>query len=116
MNKSKFTSTRPIRDIIGDHVTVISGHIGVTLSDNVPPGEFLLILDWLTTLSDHCGFMLGDALNFGQAKWREEYIVALNRRGLVGDELHRWATMADLIPLDQREAWLEKNVSDVDSE
>src|SRR5690242_20339907 len=61
-------STRPIQDIIRERVTVLDGHIGLKLADNTPIEESLRILDWTTSLSKHVGFMIGDVLNFSEAK------------------------------------------------
>src|SRR5262245_38647636 len=66
-------STRDIREIVSDRVTVLPGSIGVKLADDTPIEECLRIMDWATAMSDHVGFMIGDVINFGSAKWGDKY-------------------------------------------
>jgi len=96
-------STRPIHEIIRDHVTVLPGYIGLELDTDTPVEEALRILDWTTTQSDNsCGYMIGDAVNFGYAKWGKKYGRALHQTGRVSDILQYCASMSALIPPDTR--------------
>src|SRR5437660_4379553 len=74
-------STRPIKEILRERVKILPGHIGIKLADDTPIEESLRVLDWTTTLADHVGFMIGDVLNFGEAKWGEKYTQALAQTG-----------------------------------
>ena len=106
--KSIPESTRPIPDIIREHVTVLPGHIGLKLSNNTPIEESLSILDWTTTLSEHCRFMIGDVVNFGFTKFGvKKYERALHQTGRASDIniLRYCAAMSGLIPPDQRK-WI----------
>jgi hypothetical protein len=96
-------STRPIEDILKDRVTVLPGSIGLKLADNTLIEESLCVLDWATTLSDHVGFMIGDVLNFGHAKWGDKYTEAINRTGRARSTLKHYASVAARIPLDKRQ-------------
>jgi hypothetical protein len=99
-------STRPIQEILADHVTVLPGHIGLKLSDDTPIEESLRILDWTTTLSDHVGFLIGDVINYGDTKWGEKYAAALNQTGRAYTTLVTYARTAKKIPIESREAAL----------
>jgi hypothetical protein len=99
-------STRPIEDILKERVTVLDGHIGLTLADDTSLQEALRVLHWTTTLSDHVGFMIGDVLNFGEAKWGEKYTAALNQTGLARPTLKNYAWVARTIPPEKRQAAL----------
>jgi hypothetical protein len=109
-------STRPIQDIVRDHVTVLPNHIGLKLADNTPIEESLRILDWATTLSEQCGFMVGDVANFGQTKWGEKYTEALNQTGRASDILRYCASMSAVIPQDQRSLTPNDNDNDNDAD
>jgi hypothetical protein len=99
-------STRDIKEILADHVTVLPGSVGIKLSDQVPFEESLRVLDWATTLSDHVNFMIGDVLNFSNAKWGEKYTAALNQTGRARTTLWDYASVAKRIPFEKRVAAL----------
>jgi hypothetical protein len=95
-------STRPMEEIIRDHVTIAPGSIGLTLSDDIPMEESLRVLDWTTQLSEHVGFMIGDVLNSGQVRWGEKYTAVLNQTGRALSTLKGYAEVARRIPIDKR--------------
>ncbi|SRR6266478_42093 len=99
-------STRPIEEIIKERVTVLPGSIGLKIADNTPIEESLRVLDWTTTLSNHVGFMIGDVLNFGMAKFGEKYKAALNQTGRAYSTLAGYAETARRIPASNRMAAL----------
>ena len=99
-------STRPIEDIVRDRVIVLDGHIGLKLAEDTPIEESLRVLDWATQMSDHVGFMIGDVLNFCQAKWGEKYTAALNQTGRAKSTLKHYANVAARIPAAKRSAVL----------
>jgi hypothetical protein len=100
-------STRDIKDILADHVTVLDGHIGLKLSDDTPIEESLRVLDWTTALSEHVGFMIGDVINFGHKKWtREKYQLALNQTGRAYSTLTKYASVSAAIPAEKRKTAL----------
>jgi hypothetical protein len=49
--------------------------------------------------------MVGEVLNFAQAKWGEKYTEALNQTGRASDTLRYCASISALIPPNQRE-WI----------
>jgi hypothetical protein len=100
-------STRPIEDIVRERVTILPGSVGLRLADNTPIEESLRVLDWTIALSDHAGFMIGDVINFGHAKWgREKYDRAVARTGRKRNTLQHYASVAARIPIQQRQAAL----------
>jgi hypothetical protein len=99
-------STRPIQDILKDRVTVLPGSIGIKLADATPIEESLRVLDWATTMSNHVGFMIGDILAFGSAKWGEKYKAALNQTGRAYSTLKGYLETARKIPAANRVAAL----------
>lgn len=99
-------STRPLADILRDHVIVLPDHIGLTLSDTIPLEEQLRVLDWTTQLSDHVGFMVGDVLNHGQHKWGDKYTAAINQTGRAKSTLKNYAWVARSVPPEKRLASL----------
>jgi hypothetical protein len=99
-------STRDIKDIIRDRVTVLPGSIGLELDKDTPIEETLRVLDWTTTLSDHVGFMIGDVLNFGETKFGEKYNQAMLQTGRSKTTLKGYAEAAKRIPASQRVAAL----------
>jgi len=103
---------KSIRDIIRERVTVLPNHMGLKLSDDTSIEESLQILDWTTILSNDCGFMVGDAVNFGYAKWGEDYEQALYQTGRASDTLRYCASMSALVPQDQRTLTPNENESD----
>ncbi len=76
-------STRPIEEIIKERVTVLPGSI-----------------------ANHVGFMIGDVLNFGMAKFGEKYKAALNQTGRAYSTLAGYAETARRIPASNRMAAL----------
>src|SRR5881394_1396570 len=99
-------STRPIEDIVRERVTLLPGHIGMKLADDTPIEEALRVLDWTNTLADHVGFMIGDVLNFGEAKWGEKYTQALAQTGRAMSTLKGYSEAARRIPFANRVASL----------
>jgi hypothetical protein len=99
-------STRPIKDISADRVTLLEGHIGLKLAEDTPIEENLRILEWTTQLSDHVGFMIGDVLNFGSTKWGNKYKAAVNQTGLAYTTLANYASVAKAVPAGKRVAAL----------
>jgi hypothetical protein len=59
--------TRPIQEILKDRVIVLDGHIGLKLADDTPIEENFAVLDHVTGMSDHVGFMIGDVLLAGES-------------------------------------------------
>jgi hypothetical protein len=99
-------STRDIRDILKDRVTVLDGSIGVKLASDTPIEECLRIMDWATTMSDHVGFMIGDVINFGQSKWGDKYQQAMEQTGRAYKTLADYASVARRIPAAKRRSSL----------
>jgi hypothetical protein len=95
-----------MNEIVRERVTVLPGNIGLKLAENTTLEESLVILDWTTTMSDHVGFMIGDALNFGNTKWGEKYTQALNQTGRAKPTLKEYASVCARIPFAQRQASL----------
>jgi hypothetical protein len=107
MQQHKFwESTRPMHEIIGNHVIVLSGHAGLKLVNDISMADALRVLDWTMTLIDSVrGYMVGDAANFGYTEWGKKYGRALDRTGRATDVVQYCARMSALIPLDQRK-WI----------
>jgi hypothetical protein len=99
-------STRDIREIVNERVTVLPGSIGVKLADETPIEEVLRIMDWATAMSDHVGFMIGDIINFGQVKWGEKYRLAMEQTGRAYSTLAGYSETARRIPAAKRHASL----------
>jgi hypothetical protein len=99
-------STRDIKEILAERVTVLPGSIGIKLADATPIEESLRVLDWTTTLASHVGFMVGDVLAFGNAKWGEKYKAALNQTGRAYSTLKGYLETARRIPQANRVAAL----------
>lgn len=95
-------STRDIREIVTDRVTVLKDSIGVKLADETPIEECLRIMDWAQAMSDHVGFMIGDIINFGEAKWGSKYQQAMEQTGRAYSTVAGYALTARRIPADQR--------------
>lgn len=95
-------STRDIREIVNERVTVLPGSIGVKLADETPIEECLRIMDWAQAMSDHVGFMIGDIINFGSAKWGDKYQQAMEQTGRAYATLAHYAMTARRIPADKR--------------
>lgn len=99
-------TTRTTEEVVKDRVTVMPGNIGLKIDSETPIEESLQILDWTTMLSDHVGFMIGDVLNFSNAKWGDKYTAALNQTGRGLSTLKGYAETAKKIPYDKRVATL----------
>jgi hypothetical protein len=99
-------STRAIEDIMRERVTIHPDHIGLKIADATPIEESLRILDWATAMSDHVGFMIGDVINFGKAKWGEKYNAALIQTGRAYTTLRQYASVAERIPIEKRKSKL----------
>lgn len=99
-------SDRPIQDILRERVTILPESIGLELADDTPIEESLRVLDWANTMNNHVGFMIGDVLNFGKAKFGEKYQQALNITGRAYSTLAGYAEAAKHIPKDKRVAAL----------
>jgi hypothetical protein len=99
-------STRPIGDIFRDHVTIAPGHIGLTLSDDIPIEEQMRVLDETTQMSDHVGFMVGDVLNQGLVRWGDKYKVALDQTNRALSTLKGYSEASRRIPMEKRVAAL----------
>ena len=99
-------SKRSINEIVADRVKVLPGSIGLEISEDTPIEESLRILDWATALSNHVGFMIGDILNFGNAKWGDKYTTALEQTGRALNTLKGYSETARKIPPSQRVAAL----------
>src|SRR5438132_1800741 len=99
-------STRDIKEILAERVTVLPGSIGLRIADNTPIEESLRVLDWTTTLASHVGFMIGDVLLFSDAKWGEMYKAAINQTGRAYSTLQKYKNVAHSIPPERRIAAL----------
>jgi lysyl-tRNA synthetase class I len=99
-------STRDIKEILAERVTVLPGSIGLRIADNTPIEESLRVLDWTTTLSNHVGFMIGDVLNHAYFKWGEKYQAALSQTGRALPTLKQYCDVASKIPPNKRVAAL----------
>jgi hypothetical protein len=99
-------STRDIKEILADRVIMLPGSIGLRIADNTPIEESLRVLDWATTMSNHVGFMIGDILAFGAAKWGEKYKAAVNQTGRAYSTLKGYLETARRIPQANRVAAL----------
>jgi hypothetical protein len=97
-------STRDIKEIVQERVTVLPGSIGVKLADDTPLEEVLRIMDWATTMSDHVGFMIGDIINFGSVKWGDKYRQAMEQTGRAYSTLAGYAETARRFPAAKRQA------------
>lgn len=99
-------STRPIKELIADRVTILDGSIGVKIAEETPLEEVLRIMDWATAMNDHIGFMIGDIINFGETKWGAKYHQALKQTGRAKSTLVAYASVARRIPAARRKAAL----------
>jgi hypothetical protein len=99
-------STRDIKEILKDHVTVLPGSIGLKINNATPIEESLRVLDWTTTLSKHVGFMIGDVIIHGESKWGQKYTAALNQTGRKQATLEHYVSVARRIPPENRQASL----------
>ncbi len=99
-------STRDIKDILRDHVTMAAGNVGVTLSDDIPFEESLAVLRWATDMSHHVGFIIGDIINNGECGWGEKYTAAMEQTGLAKVTLKEYANVARRIPKKDRQSSL----------
>jgi hypothetical protein len=99
-------STRSMQEVVRDRVVISAGNIGLKIAEDTPIEESLQILDWATALSDHVGFMVGDALNFGSTKWGNKYTAALNQTGRAKSTLWGYAEASRKIPLERRQTAL----------
>lgn len=95
-------SKRDIREIVNDRVTVLPGSIGVKLAEETPIEECLRIMDWAQAMSDHVGFMIGDIINFGAAKWGDKYQQAMEQTNRAYSTLAHYAMTARRIPAEKR--------------
>jgi hypothetical protein len=96
-------STKQIESILRDRVTILANHIGLKLSDETTLQESLCVLDWTLSMNDHVQFMIGDVLNFGNAKWGDEkYAQVLNQTGRARSTLGNYARVAKKIPAEKR--------------
>jgi len=96
-------STRPLQEILSERVRVLDGSIGLKIAEETPLEEVLRIMDWATAMSDHIGFMVGDVINFGQAKWGDKYAQAMEQTGRAYSTLAHYAMTARRIPAPQRQ-------------
>jgi hypothetical protein len=99
-------ATRPIEHILRERVTILKGHIGLKIAGGTSLAESLRILDWTMAMHDHVGFLIGDVINFGHAKWGDKYKAALKQTGLALSTLKTYAKVSARIPIEQRKATL----------
>jgi len=95
-------SKRDIREIVRERVTVLEGSIGVKLAEETPIEEVLRIMDWAQAMNNHVGFMIGDIINFGKAKWGDKYEQAMEQTGRAYSTLAHYAMVSRKIPADKR--------------
>jgi hypothetical protein len=99
-------SKRPMKDILEQRVTVLDGSIGLKIAEDTPIEEVLRISDWTRSMSDHVGFMIGDVLCFGDAKWGKKYAQAMEQTGRAYFTLAHYKMTAQRIPPEKRVAAL----------
>src|SRR5215813_619235 len=94
MNDKLLVRTRDIKVVLKERVKFLPEHVGLSLSDDTSIAECLQILDYVVQLGEHIGFLIGDVLNYGEAKWREKYRQAMEQTGRAKGTLVTYASVA----------------------
>jgi hypothetical protein len=95
-------STRDLVQLLAERVTVLPNHIGVKIQEDTPIEEWLRIYDWAEGVHMHAGFIIGDVINFADAKWGDKYTQAMAQTGRAYDTLKHYAMTARRIPFEKR--------------
>ena len=106
INEKALAPTRDIKAVLRDRVEFLPRHLGMVVADDTTLAESLQICDWAIALGEHVQFLIGDAINFGRAKWGEKYWEAIKRTGRAYDTLRHYAETARKIAHSKRIAHL----------
>jgi hypothetical protein len=91
-------STRDVREIISQYVVVSEHGDSLQIKGELPLEEFLPLLDYLTSLHENTGFLIGDALVAGAGMYKEKLLLAMAKTGRSLNTLKQYLSVAKNIP------------------
>jgi hypothetical protein len=103
-------STRPVEETINEYIKIRPSGVGLEISENLPPEEWVTAFQYFHGLHEHIGFIVGDMLRFAEVTFKEKYTAAVRATGKQIKTLQNYTTTATKVPPDMRVPGLSYSV------